>query len=513
MKKTVLIFLTLISSFNVFSQEQLINPTSKLTQKGFFAIDYLSVDMPRAAEKNMGLTGIHYNLWINKYFYSGIGFYGSVQGERGGLFTLGLNLGFKKHLNENLFLDAGLHLGGGGGDGAPDGGGAMFLPHVNLGYQFKTFSVVTGISAINFFDKGDINSHQLHLGIHIPISSQQASFQSRELTYTADELKSTDWNQKSNRLSVMLHLNNISPYGESKFTNGNTLNGNTIRLAGFEINSYFQNNWFTFLKLDGAYDGIKAGYMDILVGAGYHLSLNNSNTNLLAKFGIGAGGGGGVETEGGFLLYPDLSIEQRLLNNLFISINKGYLLSPNSKFEATTFGIGLKYYVDKDGLLDRNKKHYSQLKFKGVQIALSQLVYFDARRDTNPTENLHQLSLQANLFLNKHLYLAGQTSFANFGNAGAYAEGIVGVGFYSKAFLNYNVNFFAQVLAGAAGGGNISTGEGLIIKPSIGFNYYINNSLSLRTSLGRVKARGGSLNSTSFSFGVNYNLSFLKATK
>ncbi|MBL4893653.1 MAG: hypothetical protein JKY59_02095, partial [Emcibacter sp.] len=304
---------------------------------------------------------------------------------------------------------------------------------------------------------------------------------------------------------------NLSPFGDSKFTDGTSLNGNTIRLAGFEINSYLHNNWFAFLKLDGAYDGIKAGYMDIFLGGGYHFSFNNNNTNLIAKFGVGAGGGGGVETEGGLLIYPDLSIEQKLFNSIYISINKGYLLSPNSDFRSSTFGIGIKYYVDKDGILNKKKKFYSTVKFKGVQIALSQQIYFDAKRDTNSSQNLQQISLQANLFLNKYIYVAGQTSFANFGNAGAYAEGIVGVGFYSKPFLNYNVNLFAQLLAGAAGGGGISTGKGLIIKPSIGFNYYLNDKLSIKTSVGKVKARGGSLNSTSFSIGLNYNVSFLKA--
>ena len=45
----------------------------------------------------------------------------------------------------------------------------------------------------------------------------------------------------------------------------------------------------------------------------------------------------------------------------------------------------------------------------------------------------------------------------------------------SNPFLNDKVILFGQVLAGAAGGGDVSTGEGLIFKPSAGFNYKINN--------------------------------------
>ena len=89
--------------------------------------------------------------------------YGSVRGIRGGFFTLGVNAGFKNYLTDKVFIDTGIHFGGGGGAGAPDGGGAFILPHVNLGIQFKKFSFTTGYSYINFFDKGAIENQQLRL--------------------------------------------------------------------------------------------------------------------------------------------------------------------------------------------------------------------------------------------------------------------------------------------------------------------------------------------------------------
>ena len=51
----------------------------------------------------------------------------------------------------------------------------------------------------------------------------------------------------------------------------------------------------------------------------------------------------------------------------------------------------------------------------------------------------------------------------------------------------------------------------LIIKPRIGVHYLLNDQLKIKTSIGNVKARGGELNSTSFSLGLNYTLSFLIA--
>ena len=52
-----------------------------MNQKGFAKIDFLSIEMPFTTipnEHNLGFTGIHYNLLLDKTFYTGIGIYGAV---------------------------------------------------------------------------------------------------------------------------------------------------------------------------------------------------------------------------------------------------------------------------------------------------------------------------------------------------------------------------------------------------------------------------------------------------
>ena len=276
------------------------------------------------------------------------------------------------------------------------------------------------------------------------------------------------------------------------------------------MNSYFNKNWFYFLKLDGAFQGIPAGYMNVFLGGGYHLSMNKNRTNIIAKFGVGAGGGGGVDTKGGFLIYPDISLEQKLFDNVYVAINKGYLMSPDSHFLSSTLGFALKYYVDKDGTTSEEKE-FTTAKFKGVQVVLKQDVYANAKRVTGTEQNLYQISLQFNYFVNKYIYGAGQASFANFGDAGAYAEGLVGLGAETNPFFNDRVTAFAQVLGGAGGGGGISTGEGLLIKPSAGVNISVLENVNLRGAVGFVKARGDGLSNPFINFGISYNFSFLNA--
>ncbi|MDX6746962.1 hypothetical protein SHK09_09175 [Polaribacter sp. PL03] len=509
MRNSFLFILVILCSSFLVAQTGSI-PEMK-TQKGFIKVDYLSINMPQVEipnESNMGFSGIHYNIFLNESFYTGVGIYGSISGERGGFFTLGVNAGYKKYLNKKLYIDTGFHFGGGGGAGAPDGGGAFILPHLNLGYNFNHFSLNTGWSYVNFFDDGLIRGNQLNVALEIPLDFNYANYKNVEKTFSLESLKNSSWNKATKRTSFMVHLNNLKVLSEANATTGEVLKGKTIRLAGFEFANYLSENWFAFLKVDGAYSGIRAGYMDVLLGAGYNLSFNKNRTNILAKFGIGAGGGGGVDSKGGFLLYPDISIEQQIFDDIYISLNKGYLLTPNQHFSTSTFGVGLKYYVERNGTFS-NETAFNKGKFKGIEVIIKQDWYFNAKRMENPTEDMHQISLQVNLDLNKHLFLAGQTSFANFGDAGAYAEGLVGLGVRTNNILNTNASLFTQILAGAAGGGNISTGEGLIIKPSVGVDYQLNNTLSLRSAIGYVKAKGGALSNPFLNFGIKYNFTFL----
>ena len=509
MKKILILWSVLFSVNSLLSQS--IDVPKKMNQTAFGKIDFLSIGMPETKivnEKNMGLTGIHYNLLLNDWAYVGAGIYGAVSGERGGFFTLGVNAGIKKYLGKDFYVDTGFHLGAGGGAAAPDGGGIFILPHFNLGYDFKKISLNSGWSYVNFFDGGEIKGHQINIGLEIPLNFTFATYKNAESEYDFETLKKSDWNVNSKRTSLMFHQNNLRIKGDTQDINNNK----TIRLAGFELANYFAKNWFAFLKVDGAFDGIKAGFMDVFVGGGYLLPINKNNTNILAKFGVGAAGGGGVDTQGGFLLYPDLSIEQRIFNDFFLSINTGLVTSLNSYFNTSSFGIGLKYYVERNGII--SDKSFSGGKFKGFEVIVKHDYYIDAARDKDfPDQDLHQIALQINFDLTKNIYVAGQTAFASFGGAGAYAEGIVGLGAKSNPFLNDKVILFGQVLAGAAGGGDVSTGEGLIFKPSAGFNYKINNSLSFRASGGYVKAKGGALSSAMINLGIKYHLSFLKMNK
>lgn len=510
--RILILVIIFFGSQTIFSQSE--TKIERKEQKAFGKLDYLSIDMPITNipnENNMGFTGIHYNLMINDWAYAGLGIYGAVSGNRGGFFTLGFNAGLKKYFGDNFYVDSGFHFGGGGGAAAPDGGGAFILPHFNLGYDFEHFSVNSGWSYVNFFDGGLIKGNQFIVSLEVPLDYSYANYNISEKEYSLKQLENSAWNTNEKRSSLMLHINTLKIRGNTQGIN----NGKTIKLAGFEYANYLTKNWFAFVKVDGAFDGIKAGFMDVFLGGGYLYPFNNNKTNILAKFGVGAAGGGGIDTKGGFLLYPDLSIEQRISNDTFIALNTGFVISPDSHFNTQSLGLGLKYYVNRNGIKSE-ENNYSKGILKGLEVITKHDVYFGAERDKGlPEQDLHQLSVQINFDLSENLYVVGQTSFATFGNAGAYAEGVVGMGtrFYPNPFRRGNTELFLQVLTGAAGGGDIATGEGLILKPSAGFSYKLNDKLSLRAAGGYVKSLGGGLDSPTFNLGLKYHIAFLKMNR
>jgi len=505
-KCRLVVILLFLQFFYLYPQESSNLNIPKLSQKGFAELSFLSVKMPED-EENLSLAGIHYNLYLNDWAYAGLGMYGAVAGERGGLFTLDVNAGIRKNLFSNIYVNTALHFGGGGGANAPDGGGAYFLGHFNLGYQFSKFSIETGYSYLNFFDQGNIEGHQLNVAVQVPMSYSYTLFKHSEKELAIDEsIHGSDWYQKSNLVSFVLHFNN-----HNLLENGQSLEGETIRTAGVELNSYFKHNTFLFMKADGAYYGIQAGYMDIILGLGQQLPFNKGRTKILGKFGIGAAGGGGVDTQGGFVIYPNLSLEQKIFNTTFLSMDAGFLMSPNAKFAAWSYGFGLKYYINQNGLISSDGKTFSSAKFKGMEAIIGQEIYFNAERYFSDPQNLLQIFLQLNFYLNKNIYVSGQTSFANFGNAGAYAEGIVGGGFSTSSGFSKRIQLFAQILGGAGGGGAVDTGQGLIAKPSIGASLFFSDKLGVRMSLGQVISIDGELNSTLLNLGFNYRISMLKA--
>lgn len=471
-------------------------------QKAKIAMDYHPLNMPND-EVDMGFAGIHFEMELMKHFYGGLAIYGAVHGDRGGFFTLGFDANYQNKIGKYFMYDFGFHFGGGGGASAPDGGGAFMLPHANVGVDFNRFSLTTGYSYCNFFDHGLIKSHQWNVALKMPLTFAYTDFNRRGEVLENTSKDYPFWNTTASELEYKLHLNNL-------YNRRGNLVGETIHLVGLEILRHGEN-LSLFFKADGAYHGIKAGYMDILFGVGKKFDFLKDRFRFTPKVGLGGGGGGGLNTFGGLFTYGSAELSLRVTPTLRLFGDLGVLATPKFDFLSTNYGFGLSYNVFQNGnYYPHQKVNFSQASsFKGLEAILTQEFYPGAQRVTNKRVDMYQIGFQMNFYLRPWLFLGGQTSFANFGDAGAYAEGIAGAGIRFNPILKDKLSFHLQMLGGAAGGGGISTGQGLIVKPSGGASWKVNSKFSAQLNAGYVKALGGELNTGFVNVGVAYNFSLL----
>ncbi|MFY0604851.1 MAG: hypothetical protein JXQ93_13005 [Flavobacteriaceae bacterium] len=520
MKRILLIFSFILVSTFGFSQESenLSNLNGTLVKTGI-RFQYLSMDMPVGQirfplESKMGMTSLHYLISLNDWLYTGVGMKAAAFGDQGGLFTLGVDLGVNKKIYQNLYLDANVHFGGGGGFRSLVNGGAIIQPNIGLQYKTKYFSFGAQYSHVNFFT-GIMKSDAVSFFIEIPSLLRFADYSDAGKEFIGKNLSPDDfWQRPTVKNVQQVRFNFLHPIGNSRedLNTNNALLRRTLYVIGFEYQKYLNSNFFLYVHTDTVYKGLTAGFMDLFFGAGYNF-IDTKFINFFGKFGVGSAGGR-IKQEGGFSMFPSAGFDFKLNKNLALSISGGYLRYLDGGFEAYSTGFGIKYMGLSGG--SRNpitNNDIEKLETQGFKIGVENQTFFQVDRvDTAPVD-LQLIALKPQYNISKKAYVFGEAGFAYEGKAGGYAHGGLGIGIKSNTLLNNKISGYAEILGGAAGGGGVNTAEGLIIKPVIGFNYHISNSLAVNLSGGRLISLSGGVNSTNLNVGFNYGLSFLNAKK
>ena len=139
--------------------------------------------------------------------------------------------------------------------------------------------------------------------------------------------------------------------------------------------------------------------------------------------------------------------------------------------------------------------------------------YFNVAKFGIPYSDLQLIALKVKYDINDRFYFVGEASFAYQGESGGYAHGIFGLGVTSNKFLNNKISLFAEASAGVAGGGRVDSGEGILIRPTAGVNFHVNDYLSFNVAGGQMVSPFGNVNSANINIGLTYNLSILNAHK
>ncbi len=437
-----------------------------------------------------GLLGGSYLVHLNRYLYAGFGIYGSVTGQRGGFFTGGMETGIKKRLGRQLELDAGIFIGGGGGGGAPQGGGLMLRPHIGMSYLTPVGKIGLQYSQIKF-PNGSINSTQASVVFEKPLSLLISGDWGKTSRVSSVDDNYLGKNRPASQDFSLLIQNYDLPAG-TRNTRGQVQDAD-MSLVGVEWDTYFHKNTFLRLQALGAMRGNSDGYASILLGLGYDYQLPGQN-NLKLAVSLGASGGGNVDTGGGFIADTSLNLQHRFNNGLLLGLKAGFQNAPDGDFEATSLGI----YI---GHSDRPPKKPNpgglNIKPRHWRIRATHQTYLpkgDTRRKSQTTpdnRNINLFGLQADIMVNRNIYLTGQAIGAYDGGAGGYAAGLIGTGIIFPLHKKNRLVLNAEVLAGAAGGGGLAIGDGLVTQAMIGIGYRTSRSTSLRASYGMFKSING----------------------
>lgn len=526
MKKNVLILLILLSS-KIFTQDVNIDNIKTITLKNNIRLNHIFINQPNITytyedlstyklKSKMGFLGLNYNIPLNDWLYTGAGFHAASIGDQGGLFTLGVNLGVNIPIYKKFFFDANLHFGGGGGFRSLVNGGAILYPNAGLQYKTKHVSFGVQYGIVDFFD-GIQGGENVSFFIEIPTTIRAGSYGNAYNTYKIINSKNDFWKKPAVKSVQQVKFDFFYPRGNTRNDgignfNNTTPITQTLYIIGFEYQRYLNNNTFLYAHLDTMYKGLRAGFMDMFFGIGTNF-IETKYVNFFAKMGLGVAGGR-IFPENGLTMYPSAGFDVRFSDHFGISAHGGYHRSIGGTFEALTTGISLKYYGLSGGTTNPTTGEKARfIKTQGVQIGVQNQTYFNVAILDRANQNLQLIGLKINYDINKQLYVAGEASFAYLGKAGGYAHGIFGLGIKSNKFFNENFSFFAEIAGGVAGGGGVDSGEGVLVRPTIGINYHVDNDFNFNISAGQMWSPFGNVNSTNINAGFTYSLSVLNAKK
>ena len=528
MMKKIYLLLFLCISFGIFSQTYTIDDINTKTLKNSIRLNHIFIDQPNITydygdgstytlKPTMGLFGINYNIPLNNWLYTGGGFHGASFGDQGGLFTLGVNLGVNLPIYKNLYFDANVHFGGGGGFRSLVNGGAILYPNAGLQYKTEHFSFGVQYGIVDFVT-GIQGGDNFSFFVEIPTTLRVGSYAEAQKEFTATEDITDDfWDEPAVKSTQQLKFDFFFPRGRTRNDglgnfNNTTPIEQTLYIIGFEYHRYLTTNLFLYAHVDTMYKGLRAGFMDVFFGVGKNF-IETQYVDFFAKFGVGAAGGR-IFPENGATMYPSVGMDLKFSKHFGLSFHGGYHRSIGASFEALTAGVSLKYYNLSGGIInpDTNEK-YRKIKTQGIQLGVQNQTYFDVAILDREDRDLQQIALKVNFDISKRFYVSGEASFAYEGGSGGYAHGIFGLGVRSNRFLNDHLSLFFEAAGGVAGGGGVDSGEGILVRPSLGVNYHVNDDLSLNLSGGQMWSPFGNVNSSNINIGLTYGFSILNPKK
>ncbi len=445
--------------------------------------------MPIATDEDIGLLGIHYDIFPSKSYpawYVGLGGYSGASGEEGGFFTAGLTSGWLQTLSSSWKADIGLHVGGGGGSEATfPGGGLIVRTHAGLQYSDK-YGFNLGVANISFPNttRPDGNDTHLYFGFTLPDTIW---------SNTGDAIADTFSGRRSGfRISpsFLMYKPKQKPITKSGgYTAGNR--NDSIPLMGIQLSWHKDRLFFPF-EMYGAAGGGVDGYATIFGGVGYQLSVINDLLFIEGKALIGVGGDGRLDTGGGALAQPMIGVRTKLTQHWSVAGFLGKTIGLDGQFETTSAEISIAWSAQQPKGVSGQVASFSDTQFFTSEWhgSLANKTYFpdSSLRQTDGERfdsSLQLFGVELEKPLNGYLSAIGDTYWAYEGNIGSYAEGALGLKLHTV--LGPVVPFMQTQLA-VAGGGDVEVDRGFLASAEFGMGYEVSEGVFVDLSAGYTRS-------------------------
>ncbi len=464
--------------------------------------------LPGNEKMGMGSIGVRKAMTPN--FRMGVEGYTAMTGERGGFITIGVNGEYALPLTPNWDLEFGLFIGAGGGKGGAQlaGGGLMLRENLGLGYKLGNLGKLSfGVSQVDFPENGKISSTQAYLGYSYRFSGLfESGFDGP-----------AHWSTKRREIDFTTKRHEVSAVARQLRISNNTRTDTCTHQADFatlgvEWRTYLDDYRFLKAETSAAMNGNSAGYMQILAGGGFRFPLSNSLA-LSTALTFGGGGGGGVDMAGGFMWDAALALQYRLTDQWFIDLGADYLTAPSGSFKtmAASARIGYQFGLDADRHHFANFEHTWTGHPIRLRWAEQQYTGNASNWRNKPEQDVGNLGVQVDYFLTPNWYLTGQGLGAYKGEAGAYMTGLMGLGGHLPIGRT-GLFVEGEALLGAAGGGGLAVGSGLVYQGNIGLGYQLTPALSLMGSVGAIKSADGNFNANVAGVSLGYQFRLFSPT-
>ena len=460
-----------------------------------------------AGDKPIDLIGFHVFNKVADRLYFGAGFYAPlVKGVYGGFTAYDIAAHAKQRLSGPFFATAGLSAGGGAGGRSAEnaksltGTGSFYKASVGLGRDFGSFSAGVNLARMKFSHSA-IGSTQANVFLEVPYTYLTGPFSSHgQALSSADARRAAEESPEKMLTLTLDNFRQQNPQGSFK---------GVFNVADFQYAQYFARDTYWYADFGVGYRGLPL-YNHVMGGLGERVRLS-PRVALYGQLGVGSGGYAPdrLDTDAGLVVYPKVSAEYLLTQDLGLALSAGYLVAPKGTSKNLSVGLALTHHIgngDGRGSSGQGTRDTgSAPTYQAFRVSLFQQTDLNVRFRDVDRGRLKMIGVQVDAILDDRWYipLQGAVAYSTYLGYPGYGEVLAGLGLQTRADPGERWQAFGELMAGT----NV---HGLAAKVGTGLRYVVNDRTSLHLAVGRLAARsagGNRFTTDSLSLGLDYRFS------